>query len=146
MASELFENYMVDTFNKAKRSEIMSRVRGRGNANTELALIGLMRKHKIKGWRRHQKVFGKPDFIFRTMKLAVFVDGCFWHGCPIHAGYPSSNSEFWRKKLERNIVRDRLVNLELKQRGWRVLRIWQHELTAKNEWRVVKRLRTQLLC
>jgi len=65
-----------------KRSEVMSRIRGRGNKETELALAKLLRRHAIKGWRRHQPIFGKPDFIFSKARLAVFVDGCFWHGCP----------------------------------------------------------------
>ena len=73
---------MPDVFTKAKRSEVMSRIRGTGNKDTELALIILFRLHRIKGWRRHQPVFGKPDFVFPAVKVAVFVDGCFWHCCP----------------------------------------------------------------
>ena len=76
---------MPDVFTKAKRSEVMSRIRGRGNKDTELALAKLLRRHRITGWRRNQPVFGKPDFVFPKLKLAVFVDGCFWHGCPKHA-------------------------------------------------------------
>ncbi len=68
---------MADVFTKAKRSEVMSRIRGRGNKATELALAKLLRRHRITGWRRNQAVFGKPDFIFPKLKLAVFVDGCF---------------------------------------------------------------------
>jgi DNA mismatch endonuclease (patch repair protein) len=84
---------MPDVFTKRKRSEVMSRIRGRGNKETELALAKLLRKHRITGWRRNQAVFGKPDFVFRRQRLAVFVDGCFWHGCPIH-----SNPARWLKK------------------------------------------------
>ena len=75
---------MADVFSKRKRSEVTSRIRGRGNKDTELALAMLMRRHRISGWRRNQNVFGKPDFVFRKLKLAVFVDECFWHGCPKH--------------------------------------------------------------
>lgn len=131
---------MPDVFTKAKRSEVMSRIRGRGNKNTELALVKLFRRHKITGWRRHQNVFGKPDFIFQEHKLAVFVDGCFWHGCPKHATKPASNRKFWENKLARNKARDRLVNRTLRRIGWTTLRIWQHELTAKNESRLLHRI------
>jgi DNA mismatch endonuclease, patch repair protein len=118
----------------------MARVRGCGNERTERALLSVLRRHKIGGWRRNQPVFGKPDFVFRRERLAVFVDGCFWHGCPRHATTPATNRAFWQQKLSRNKARDRLVNRELHRRGWRVLRIWQHELTRKNQRRCVTRL------
>jgi DNA mismatch endonuclease (patch repair protein) len=132
---------MADVFSARKRSNIMARVRGRGNERTELALLSILRRYNITGWRRHQPVFGKPDFVFPKFKLAIFVDGCFWHGCPRHATQPATNRAFWRKKLARNKVRDRLVNRELRRRGWQVLRIWQHELTRKNQHRCISRIR-----
>lgn len=106
----------------------MSNVRGTGNKATELAMVALLRRHHITGWRRHARVFGNPDFVFPKHRLAVFVDGCFWHGCPKHATQPTSNRAFWREKLARNKLRDQLVNRTLKERGWSVQRIWQHEL------------------
>ena len=111
---------MPDVFTKAKRSEVMSPIRGRGNKDTELALMKLLRLHHITGWRRNQKVFGKPDFIFRQLRLALFVDGCFWHGCPSHCTTPASNRMFWRKKFVANKTRDRRVNHVLRKQGWRV--------------------------
>jgi DNA mismatch endonuclease (patch repair protein) len=131
---------MSDVFTKAKRSEVMSRIRGRGNKDTELALAKLFRRHKITGWRRHQPVFGKPDFIFPKSKLAVFVDGCFWHGCPKHATKPKNNRAFWHRKLSANKARDRLVNQTLRRAGWRVFRIWEHDLARKNELRLLRRI------
>ncbi|MEO7675363.1 MAG: very short patch repair endonuclease [Verrucomicrobiota bacterium] len=131
---------MVDVFTKTKRAEVMSRVRGRGNKSTELALVAVFRQHQIKGWRRHQRIFGNPDFVFSKLRLAVFVDGCFWHGCPKHATQPASNRAFWKKKLTRNKTRDRLVKKTLRLRGWTVLRIWQHELVRKNETRLLRRI------
>jgi DNA mismatch endonuclease (patch repair protein) len=119
---------MADLFTKKKRSEIMSKVKGRGNAATELRLAGIFREFEISGWRRRAVVFGNPDFVFPKARLAVFVDGCFWHGCPDHASWPSSNRTFWRNKFERNKGRDRIVNRTLRAKGWQVLRIWQHEL------------------
>jgi DNA mismatch endonuclease (patch repair protein) len=129
-----------DVFTKSKRSEVMSRIRSRGNKATELALAKLLRRNKITGWRRNQKIFGKPDFMFRNARLAVFVDGCFWHGCPKHGTKPKGNAAFWRKKISRNQARDRLVTRTLRSANWRVLRIWEHELARKNEPRLLRRI------
>lgn len=129
---------MTDVFTKAKRSEVMSRIRGHGNKDTELALAKLLRTHRITGWRRHQPVFGKPDFIFSKCRLAVFVDGCFWHGCPRYGTRPKNNRAFWRKKLLANKRRDALVTRTLRGAGWQVIRIWEHEL--KHPTRLLRRL------
>lgn len=136
---------MVDVFSTRKRAVIMARVRGRGNKRTELAFLSILRRHKITGWRRHRPVFGKPDFVFSKSRLAIFVDGCFWHGCPLHASKPTTNTAFWEKKLSRNKARDCLVNRELRQRGWRILRIWQHELIRKNEGHLLRRIYRYLI-
>ncbi len=119
---------MPDVFTKAKRSEVMSRIRGHGNKETEMVLARILRSHGITGWRRKQKFFGKPDFVFRRQRLAIFVDGCFWHCCPKHGTKPASNKPFWHKKFAANVARDKRVNRELRKLGWRVLRIWEHEL------------------
>ena len=86
--------------------------------------------------------FGKPDFTFRRERVVVFVDGCFWHGCPKHSNLPVNNRPFWRKKLAANSLRDRLVTRTLRRQGWRVLRIWEHDLTTKGTSiaRKIKRL------
>ena len=78
--------------------------------------------------------------MFPELKLAVFVDGCFWHGCPAHGTKPGNNAAFWRKKIAGNRIRDRLVNRTLRRQGWTVLRIWEHELTKKNGQRLLTRL------
>ena len=136
---------MADIFTKAKRSEVMSRIRGHGNKDTELVLAKLFRRNKITGWRRNQKIFGKPDFIFRQMRLALFVDGCFWHGCPKHGTQPKGNRTFWKKKFTRNKARDVLVTRALRRTGWRVLRIWEHELAKKNEARLLRGIQRILI-
>jgi DNA mismatch endonuclease, patch repair protein len=118
-------NGMVDVFNKKKRSEIMSRIRSRGNQTTEVALIRLLRRHRITGWRRGIRIFGKPDFVFLKAKIAIFVDGCFWHGHPQKCRMPATNRTFWTKKIARNIARDKLVTRTLRKKGWTVLRIWE---------------------
>lgn len=121
---------MTDVFTKAKRSEVMSRIRGSGNKATELALAKLFRKYGITGWRRNQPLFGKPDFTFRRQRVVVFVDGCFWHGCPRHFNMPANNQAFWERKLTANKERDRLVTQTLRKQGWRVIRVWEHDLSA----------------
>ncbi|MCG3207160.1 MAG: hypothetical protein FOGNACKC_00760 [Anaerolineae bacterium] len=75
----------------------------------------------IKGLRR------RADVVFRTVKVAVYVDGCFWHGCPIHGTWPKANAEFWRQKIEHNKKRDADTNRLLKEAGWEVVRVWEHE-------------------
>ena len=121
-------NPKADIFTKAKRSEVMARVRSRGNAATELRLMVIFRSHGITGWRRNRPVFGRPDFVFPAQRVAVFVDGCFWHGCPRHYNAPASHAAFWRRKLVANRTRDRLVTRTLTRAGWLVLRIWEHAL------------------
>jgi DNA mismatch endonuclease (patch repair protein) len=119
---------MSDVFPKHKRSAIMSRVRSSGNLATELRLISIFREFHLVGWRRNQKLFGRPDFVFHDARLAIFVDGCFWHGCKTHRSIPKSNVEFWTKKIARNIRRDAVVRRVLNADGWSVFRIWQHDL------------------
>lgn len=135
---------MPDVFSVAKRSEVMSSIRGCGNKGTELALIKLLRRHRLSGWRRHQPLPGKPDFTFAAVRVVVFVDGCFWHGCPKHGNLPVNNRDFWRTKLDANRRRDRMVTRTLRKQGWRVLRVWEHELKKHAEAALVSRLRRVL--
>ena len=143
----------------------MSRIRSAGNRDTELRLIAIFRAQRIVGWRRQQTIrfnfqpstsnpersklsvgrraFSfrvRPDFVFRARKLTVFVDGCFWHGCPRHFSQPRNNAAFWRKKIAANRTRDRLVTRTLRQLGWKVVRVWEHELSRKNEGSLLRRL------
>lgn len=145
---------MPDVFTKEKRSEVMSRIRSRGNRDTELVMVRVLRGLGITGWRRHValslKVPGspfpvrssrvRPDFVFREQRVALFVDGCFWHACPIHATKPRGHAAFWRQKLMRNQARDRLVTRLLKAKDWKVLRIWEHELAKKHRARLERKL------
>ena len=150
---------MTDVFSKSKRSQVMSRIRSRGNKDTEIALARLLRRNKITGWRRHfeirkaesgkRKFSVRPDFVFMQARLAVFVDGCFWHGCPKHETKPKNNRAFWQRKLSANKARDRLVNRALRRAGWRVLRIWEHTLRwatkdKRNEARLLRRIQRAL--
>jgi DNA mismatch endonuclease, patch repair protein len=128
----------MDVFSRDERSRIMSRIRSHANATTELRLIQLFRRHKITGWRRNQNLPGKPDFVFRETRLVVFVDGCFWHGCPRCYRRPLSNLAYWDAKISGNKQRDRRIGRTLQKLGWRVVRIWAHEL--KHPERCLRRL------
>ncbi|MGH3053410.1 MAG: very short patch repair endonuclease [Gaiellaceae bacterium] len=133
---------MSDVFTAEKRSEVMSRIRGKGNRETEMVLARLLREERITGWRRHYPIPGRPDFAFAKARVAVFVDGCFWHQCPKHSNLPANNRDFWKRKLGRNIERDRDVNRKLADRGWTVLRVWEHEL--KEPAFILRRMRRLL--
>lgn len=161
---------MPDVFSKAKRSEVMARIRSTGNRDTEQKLAGLMRAAGITGWRRQVKLrvetwrgeksrsgerkgatvsAGKafqvrPDFVFRRERVAVFVDGCFWHGCPRHATRPRQNRPFWDAKLNRNKERDRAVTRGLSRAGWTVLRVWECALAKKRQPTTLRRIERAL--
>jgi DNA mismatch endonuclease, patch repair protein len=119
---------VTDCFKPDKRSRIMSRIRSQGNYTTELRFLRLMRRYKIAGWRRRTKLPGRPDFVFTKYKLAVFIDGDFWHGNPRKFRLPKSNCGYWEQKILGNRNRDRAVNKELKRLGWRVIRFWESSL------------------
>lgn len=112
------------------RARIMSAIRGRGNKTTERAMAKALRKAGIVGWRRHARIAGRPDFIFPKYRLAIFVDGCFWHGCPTCYRPPRRNKTFWAEKLQRNCQRDRHVSASLRRSGWTVVRFWEHVLAT----------------
>jgi DNA mismatch endonuclease (patch repair protein) len=130
----------MDIFSKAERSRIMSRVKSSGNKSTEAAFITLMTERGITGWRRHLPIFGKPDFVFRKTRIAVFIDGCFWHGCPKHCRMPATNRDYWERKIGRNLERDKKVKRELRKAGWTVVRVWEHELKDGTVSRKLKRI------
>jgi DNA mismatch endonuclease (patch repair protein) len=132
---------MADIWGKRKRSEVMSRIRSKGNESTEMMMISVFRRHGVTGWRRGQALPGKPDFTFRKERLCVFADGCFWHGCPKCYREPGSNNAYWAAKVERNRARDKRVARELRREGWRVLRVWEHELAGKRLAALLGRLR-----
>lgn len=115
---------MVDILTKAQRSHNMSHIRAK-DTSPELRLKPVM---KALGFDYHPKMYGNPDFANKKEKITVFVDGCFWHGCPKHYKAPKSNIKFWRAKIDRNIKRDSLVNKWLRNAGWRVIRVWEHQI------------------
>ena len=135
---------MSDVFDKKKRSNVMSKVRSSGNKSTEIRLIKLFKSAGITGWRRNYPVKGKPDFVFLNCRLAVFVDGCFWHGHDCRNTRPNDNSEYWIRKRERNMKRDIEVTEKFNQRNWTVLRIWECELKKKSENETIIKIKAGL--
>jgi DNA mismatch endonuclease (patch repair protein) len=117
---------MADRLSPEERSRLMSQIRGRDTTperrlRKALWIAGLR-------YRLNSKLPGKPDIVFPAAKVAVFVDGCFWHGCPLHGRVPKSNQSFWLKKFTRNIARDIAAEAALTAQGWLALRFWEHEI------------------
>ena len=135
---------MADVFDKVKRSEIMSKVHSSGNKSTELKLIQIFNENKIKGWRRNYKVTGHPDFVFLNQRIAVFVDGCFWHGHNCRNLMPDDNKEYWERKINRNIEHDKDITAQFNERGWTVIRIWECDFKKKNYSTLMSKLKPLL--
>lgn len=119
---------MADTFSKKQRSDIMKAVKSKGNKSTEIKLIEIFRFYHITGWRRNSNLVGHPDFIFPKKRIALFADGCFWHGHNCRNVNPSDNADYWHEKIKRNKTRDEAVTNELIEKGWKVVRIWECEI------------------
>jgi len=118
---------MTDVFDDITRSNIMRQVKSSGNLSTELKIIEYLKRNNIKGWRRKPKIFGNPDFIIKDNKIAIFVDGCFWHGHKCKT-IPKKNHDYWLKKINGNINRDQRINRILRKDGWHVFRFWECHL------------------
>src|SRR5690349_19592581 len=99
----------------------MKSILGRGNESTELTFARTLRANRVSGWRRHIDALGRPDFAWPGQRVAVFIDGCFWHGCPRCYKAPKTNRSFWRDKVTSNRARDRRVTAELRRAGWVVV-------------------------
>lgn len=118
-----------DIMTPAQRKRCMSRIRGK-DTGPELFLRKALWKAGFR-YRLYSKLPGKPDLIFKGRHVAVFVDGCFWHGCPKHATQPKGNEAFWKRKLGGNIERDKINTQVLEAHGWRVLRFWEHQVMSE---------------
>lgn len=125
---------MVDVFSKKKRSEIMSRIRSRGTKlETDFfKLVNRTLHPKGLRYRKHyKKITGRPDIVFVSRKIAIFIDGDFWHGYSFGKIKNRLPKKYWRDKIENNIKRDRRINRVLKKNGWVVIRIWEHEVNKR---------------
>ncbi len=119
----------------------MRAVKSSKNKSTEEKLIAYFKENKITGWRRNYKVYGKPDFVLPDLRIAIFVDGCFWHGHDCRNTHPEQNKEYWQRKIARNMARDKEVTDHLERLGWNVIRIWECEFLKKNRGLLEKRLK-----
>jgi DNA mismatch endonuclease (patch repair protein) len=131
----------MDRVSKATRSRIMASVRSKGNRSTERLMAKVLRKEGLRGYRTQWMVPGKPDFAWPDRKIALFVDGCFWHGCPRCNRPSKSHVGFWRKKVSDNRRRDLRVSRRLRRQGWNVLRVWECVVTSA---RTAQRIRKAL--
>ena len=124
----------MDRVSKAVRSKTMSAIRKRGNRSTEWRLRSALVRVGIRGWRMHENdIIGRPDFWFPGARLAIFVDGCFWHGCRRCCRLPEQNAQYWHPKIARNMARDRSQTTRLRRMGIRVIRVWEHSLARSQE-------------
>jgi DNA mismatch endonuclease (patch repair protein) len=126
-----------------QRSYCMSRITSK-NTLPELRFRTLIWQEGVRGYRLHRKLAGKPDLYFGSKKLAVFIDGCFWHHCPKCFVKPKSNNDYWDAKMARNKKRDRQVNRLLKAESITVMRFWEHDI-KKNPEKCLLKLQTALL-
>jgi len=132
---------MTDVLTKQQRRYCMSRIRGK-NTKPELLLRKALWAIGLR-YRLKNKLTGRPDIVFPGSRLAIFVDGCFWHSCLEHCQLPETKRFFWQNKLSTNKKRDKTVTLLLEQEDWRVLRFWEHEV--KNDLpRCIKRVQKTL--
>lgn len=122
----------------------MSSVRSNNNKSTELKLINIFEELNIHGWRRNYKVKGHPDFVFFNKRVAIFVDGCFWHGHNCRNLKPEDNKDYWEKKINRNIEHDKEITSLFQKRGWTVIRIWECEFKKKNHDILMSKLKPLL--
>lgn len=127
---------MTDSFSKEDRSKIMSKIKSK-NTKLEIKSKQLL---KGNGLRYQPKIFGKPDFGSKKLKIAIFIDSCFWHKCPKHFRMPETNYPYWRLKINKNLERAKEVNKKLKKEGWKVVRIWEHDIN-KNPKKCLKKLK-----
>lgn len=123
------------------RSDNMRAIKSTANRSTEWRLRSLLIRNGFRGWKIHSKDFlGTPDFVFPYSRVVVFIDGCFWHGCPNCGHIPKTNKKYWTAKIGRNQKRDKMYSKELRRQGFKVVRIWECTLRAKPQ-RCLQRIR-----
>lgn len=134
----------MDKISPSARSRNMSRIRSTGNMTTEKRLRAYLVRSRLSGWHIHgSNLIGRPDFVFHRQKVAVFVDGCFWHACPRCGHTPKSNQRYWSPKLLRNRNRDKKASRQLRRNGWNVVRLWEHEI-RDTPTKVITRVRLSI--
>jgi DNA mismatch endonuclease (patch repair protein) len=132
---------MADVLTPRQRSRCMSRIRGK-NTRPEIVIRKKLWSLGLR-YRVNYKLPGRPDVVFVSRRLAIFIDGCFWHRCPLHYQSPATNRLFWETKITSNVQRDRDVEAQLAREGWTVLRFWEHEVKDDPD-RVIQSILTQV--
>jgi DNA mismatch endonuclease (patch repair protein) len=132
---------MSDTISKKKRSEIMSKVRSK-DSKIEVDFRKAIWKAGFRYRKNPTRYFGKPDLVLNKYKTVIFVDSCFWHGCKKHCRLPSTRKNYWLPKIERNKQRDKEVNRNYKKEGWKVIRVWEHQLKSSDK--IIKKISEEL--
>lgn len=122
---------MADIMSKEQRSKTMSAIRAQ--SKLENTFSKSLWKRGLRYRKNVRKLKGTPDIVIQKYKIVIFVDSCFWHGCPIHFKRPESNQEFWDNKINRNKERDKEIDEYYIKRGWNVKHIWEHEIRTDLE-------------
>jgi DNA mismatch endonuclease (patch repair protein) len=135
---------MSDIFTKEKRSEVMSLIRPKGTKPEKL-VFRFLRKEKIHFQRHYRKAPGSPDVAVPSKKLAVIIDGDFWHGYRFASWKAKLPKRYWQEKIETNIRRDKRNRARLRRAGWKVLRVWEHELVPSKRAKALAKVRTFLI-
>jgi DNA mismatch endonuclease (patch repair protein) len=133
---------VADKFSKSVRSRIMSRIKSK-DTQIELAFRKELWNQGLRGYGKHKDILGKPDVVFVRYKLAIFIDGDFWHGYNWNILGKSPPKEYWRNKISKNVLRDKLVTKRLKSEGWKVMRFWEHEIN-KSPTMCVKKVKNMI--
>ncbi|MCY8516674.1 very short patch repair endonuclease [Bacillus atrophaeus] len=120
----------MDNVSKEKRSNTMKAVKSK-NTKIEKVVCKKIWRRGIRFRKNVKDLKGKPDIAIKKYKIVIFIDSCFWHGCPLHGRIPKSNVEFWNNKIKHNIERDKSINQYYTRKGWNILRIWEHDLNKK---------------
>jgi DNA mismatch endonuclease (patch repair protein) len=128
---------MVDVLTPAQRKLNMSKIKGK-DTSPEIKIRKLLFSNGVRGYRINYNLPGKPDIAFPGKRVAVFIDGCFWHKCPIHFQEPDTRKEFWINKINRNVERDKEINRRLEEIGWEVIRVWEHQVRENPDLVVVE--------
>ena len=129
---------MSDTVSKKRRSEIMSKVKSK-DSKIEIEFRKALWRKGFRYSKNSPKYFGKPDLILKKYKTAVFIDSCFWHGCKKHCRIPTTKKDYWIPKIEKNKQRDKKVNRHYRKIGWKIIRIWEHEI-IKNKTQAINKV------
>ncbi|HRE11475.1 MAG TPA: very short patch repair endonuclease [Ignavibacteria bacterium] len=127
----------MDNLTKSNRRKNMQNIRSK-NTKMELKVRSLLHKKGLR-FRIHTQLTGKPDIVFSSKKVVIFLDSCFFHKCPYHYVQPKSNLKYWKPKIERNTIRAKEVNKTLRKQGWKVIRFWEHQV-KKDETKVVEKI------